>query len=278
MSNVLSTLRFIKDLDARIGVLAELNGEPLEIAEDGYIGEAFEGELHIQAVVPENVHGVIVNRQRYAEFAEFTFDEDMDMKVYDLRVQVKRTKDGKGYTVVDNNSLRLVTLSKTGYFKAYQVTIVGQRDKFWLIVTKGYDCRVYRNPYIGLRLAARCNNWRAHHVYAEILGEDWTNLPPKEWNPTQPVRKSVKTKDLKVGQARVVFFGDANGIGLIEAMTADGVVKAKVYWGDIRKRKGTHRQYVQADEKITFDLLKRPHDSRRSKLEYQVVGVRVVEE
>ncbi len=248
-------------------VAALMDGEPLKPDDDGFIGEGFEGWLTLQAKTPKGVHGINVNGYRYASLKGFRVESDG--RKFKQKVTIQESKLGS-YTTAEDNTLRLITLSKDGWFEAWQASIVGQRGRFWLVTQKAYEEQVFLHQSSGKLMMRHCS-WKADSLFREIL-DDTSQIPEDSWNLNKRQNREVKTSDLSEGEARVLFFSPASGTGVLVNHQEQ---KLKVYWANVSKRSGTQRQFLLADEKVKYANTRAA--GQRSSLSSEAVGVTVIE-
>ncbi len=190
-------------------------------------------------------------------------------------------------TKFPNNNIRLLEALGDGYFQLWRVAIVSQYGDFFLTVEKVREpFRCYRSGEISVVCPAHVENEKQKGwprlltlLNSVLTGETFQSLPPiKELtNPTKPasVPSSHKTNGIEDGEARVAFFADAEGWGMLH--TKEGA--ARVHWQNVN-RPGSRRTYLKPGELVSYTELTKPHLTRErgTGFKLEAVGVTLKEE
>lgn len=244
-----------------VTISVSLDGRPLEIQEDGYLGNfaaeqksSNKATIAVAAPAGTRVIGFMVDNQKNVTPKRNLapkLQPPQDGILYNLNVQIKVSLNGVLYADYPQNHMRFVELDTDGEVKMWEVALISQEGKFFLTVQNVYTTWMYRDengevvcpghakwPQMVAFLVAL---YKEQAMNLSTLVEYYEQLPPPQ-----------EVNDLPQGFGTVIWFNFAQGIGALQ--TRDG--QARVHWSQVEPR--GKRAYLLPCEIVQFDALRTP--------------------
>lgn len=181
--------------------------------------------------------------------------------------------EGLSYTRYPDNHVKVARIARDGKIEVWEIAVISQGGDFFVTIQRLYEAQAFGGKDSPLKIPTFDIKWPQ---LAALLRTIVTTLNLSL--ETKPVQEEVEkdlAEGLQEGQARVVWFNSANGVGSV--VLQDGS-QARVHWSQISKRE-LGRRYLIAGENVAYKELRTPTLSpsyRQTGFQKEVVGVILV--
>ncbi len=256
-----------------VSITVSMDGNVLEVQDDGYLGKLVPGQALIEVyVLPGcNIYGFtvdgkknVVPKKDWALLAR----PPKEGKHYKARVQIKTSLEGVYHTEYSDNNLRLLELNSDGNVRIWEIALISQGGDFFVTIQQTYTVCCYSD---GQKVVCPRfdEKWPSIvKLLGKLLGDKVKGLAPvKEYQP----EPEPTVDDLAPNTARVLWFNLARG-GIGAITTPEG--EARVYWKQVTKR--NRLAFLVPGEVVRYESLGTPFQTRARPTAFkkQAVGVK----
>lgn len=216
---------------SNVSINAFLNGQPLTIQKDGYIGRPeYMDKIVIEAHVQPNprTYAISVDGKKNITLKKNHASSENEDAIYRFETQVKIASHGGFYHVeYPENNMRLVRINPDGNVEIWQIALISQNNLFFVITEKSYDKCCFRNSEVVVCPQFK-HRPKLEKFLKELLKSHLESLPDvKNYQ-----KITISANGLKPGNGLIRWYNAAQGFGAI--ITPEGV--ARMHWEEIVKQ------------------------------------------
>ncbi len=244
----------------------------LSVGTEGFLGAATENHYWIKAHLSSTERGFIVHQKQQGKEVVMRaepFREKVDGNVR-IHMSAVHVNTQTGGTTPGGNDVRIAVISPGFEIEYYQLALVVQDDKLWVVNQQKGRGAFYRSPdgLVGCTgIRAELSAELAHLVEEKVLPR-LSEVPEVEIpNPPREEKTAV-----------VEWYDDARQVGMLNVWQGEdnAYLSAKIHWTQCPARGVTGRRFLKQGELVKFDKLAEKSD-RRSKIALEAQGVTLLQ-